>query len=146
MREEEKRILVADDDDAIRMLLFSLLRRRGFKVDGVRTGVEVLARLQTCNYAVLVLDLALPVMSGWEVMEELKKAPAENRPIIIVLTPADEPRGLDSGLVVGSISKPFEVGMLIDAVSACANALPAQSQLRDCPPADSTRIAHEPAN
>ncbi len=146
MREDEKRILIVDDDDAIRMLLFSLLRRRGFKVDSARDGVEALARLRTCSYAVMVLDLEMPVLNGWEVMDELKKAPAETRPVIIALTSGDDTRTLDPGLAVGSISKPFEVGMLIDAVTACANALADRDQRRGCPPAESTVATPEQTN
>src|SRR6266581_2281803 len=99
MPANEKRVLIVDDDDAIRALLFTILRRRRFAVDAARNGVEALARLRNCRYAVVLLDLMMPMKSGWEVMDELKKLPAEARPIVIVLTAGNEPRDLDPCLV-----------------------------------------------
>src|ERR1019366_9127928 len=52
----EKRILIVDDDDAIRGLLCTILSRRGFTVDTARNGIEALARLRTCTYSAIDLD------------------------------------------------------------------------------------------
>jgi CheY-like chemotaxis protein len=135
---DEKRILIVDDDQAIRALLFTILRRRGFAVDAVTNGVEAMARLRRCRYCVMLLDLMMPKKSGWEVMEELKKVPAADRPVVIVLTAGNDPRDLDPALVAGSIGKPFEVELLIETITACTNALTARPQLPGCPPAAST--------
>ena len=137
MPANEKRILIVDDDEAIRALLFTILRRRGFAVDVTNNGVEAMARLRICRYSVMLLDLMMPMKSGWEVMEELKKVPADARPVVIVLTAGNDPRDLDPALVAGSIGKPFEVNLLIDTVMACTNALAARPQLPGCPLPDS---------
>ena len=138
MPANEKRILIVDDDETIRALLFTILRRRGFKVDSARNGVEALARLRKCVYSVMLLDLMMPLKSGLEVIDELKNVPAEARPVILVLTAGNEPRDLDPALVAGSIRKPFEIDLLVDTVQACINALPARPQLPDCPQSEST--------
>src|SRR5205809_191087 len=75
----EKRILVVDDDDAIRALLITVLHRRGFKVDVARTGVEAMEQAARCRYAVMLLDLMMPRMSGYEVLDELQKTPRNER-------------------------------------------------------------------
>jgi two-component system, OmpR family, response regulator len=137
MSANEKRILIVDDDAAIRALLFTMLRHRGFAVDGASNGVEALARLRSCVYAAMLLDLMMPVKNGYDVLDELKKFPADVRPIVIVLTAGNEPRDLDPGLVAGSIRKPFDVEVLLDLITACVNALAPRPQLPDCPPADS---------
>jgi CheY-like chemotaxis protein len=137
MPANEKRILIVDDDEAIRALLFTILRRRGFAIDVASNGVEAMARLRICRYTVMLLDLMMPMKSGWEVMEELKQVPADGRPVVIVLTAGNAPRDLDPALVAGSIGKPFEVGLLIDTITACTNALTARPQLPGCPSADS---------
>src|SRR3954469_25690893 len=137
MPRNDKRILVVDDDDAIRALLFTILRRRRFAVDGARNGVEALTRLRKCAYSVMLLDLMMPIRNGWEVLDELKKLPLNDRPMVIVLTAGNEPRDLDPSLVAGSIRKPFDVEMLMETVMACTNALTERPQLPDCPPADS---------
>ena len=140
MPTNEKRVLIVDDDDAIRALLFTILRRRRFAVDAARNGLEALARLRQCRYAVILLDLMMPMKSGWDVLDELQRLPADTRPVVIVLTAGNEPRNLDARLVAASISKPFDVEVLMETVMACTNALAEQPQLPDCPPADSAAI------
>jgi two-component system response regulator CpxR len=146
MPTNEKRILIADDDDAIRMLLFTILRRRGFAVDMAHNGVEALQRLRRCRYSVLLLDLMMPVKSGWDVLDELKKLPLDGRPVVLVMTAGVDTGDLDPGLIAGSISKPFDVELLIETVTACISALTERNQLLDCPPADSTVIASDKVN
>jgi DNA-binding response OmpR family regulator len=142
----EKRILVVDDDDAIRALLFTILRRRGFSVDGARNGEEALARLRVCAYSAMLLDLMMPVKNGWDVLDELATFPEEMRPLVIVLTAGGEPRDLNPHVVSGSIRKPFDVEMLVDAVSASLRTLSPREQLPQCPPADSAGVARDKVN
>lgn len=146
MTKPEKRILVVDDDDAIRALLFTILRRRGFHVDGARNGEEALTRLRTCVYSAMLLDLMMPVKNGWDVLAELQAMKPELRPLVIVLTAGSEPRNLDSSVVSGSIRKPFDVELLVDAVTASVNTLSAREQLPGCPQADSVRTGRENIN
>lgn len=136
MTKHEKRILVVDDDSAIRALLMTILRRRGLAADAAADGAEALERLGRCDYSVMLLDLMMPRRSGWDVLAEIALWPRERRPIIIVLTAGSEPRALDPALVSGTVRKPFDVEMLIDTVSACVRSGPARAQLEDCPPAD----------
>ena len=146
MPTKEKRILIVDDDDAIRALLFTILRRRRFAVDGARNGIEALARLRTCVYSVMLLDLMMPLKSGWDVLDELKTLPADARPMVLVLTAGNEPRNLDPSLVAGSIRKPFDVELLMATVTACINALTERAQRTDCPPPDSAAVPTEKVN
>lgn len=146
MPTKEKRVLIVDDDDAIRALLFTILRRRRFAVDGARNGLEALARLRTCVYSVMLLDLMMPMKSGWDVLEELKKLPADARPMVLVLTAGNEPRDLDPAIVTGSIRKPFDVELLMNTITACMNALNERPQLPDCPPPDSATAPTEKVN
>jgi len=115
----EKRILVVDDDDAIRALLSTVLRRRGLRVDTARNGVEAVARLGECRYSLILLDLMMPLMSGYEVLQHIADESASIRPIVIVLTAGLEPRGFDTTFVLGTINKPFDVELLVDTVTGC---------------------------
>jgi CheY-like chemotaxis protein len=137
MSANEKRILIVDDDDAIRALLFTILRHRGFAVDTATNGLEALTRLRSCGYAAMLLDLMMPLKSGYDVLDELKKLPADARPIVFVLTAGNAPRDLDPALVAGFIRKPFDVKVVIDLITACVNVRTPRPQLPDCPPADS---------
>jgi two-component system chemotaxis response regulator CheY len=133
----EKRVLVVDDDDAIRALLCTILRRRGLPVDSARNGAEALARCESCRYAVVLLDLMMPQVNGYEVLNAFAKRRREDRPLILVLTAGAEPHNLSADLVAGTIRKPFDVEMIVDSISAALTTLAGRNQLDECPPADS---------
>ncbi|SRR6266852_4103283 len=141
MEHREKRILVVDDDDAIRALLFTVLRRRGFRVDRARNGVEALGRCARCRYSLVLLDLMMPRMNGYEVLREMETWPAEDRPFVIVLTAGNEPRDLRANLVGGSLRKPFDIEILLETMSACLSTREMAAQLAECPPAESEQPA-----
>ena len=133
----EKRVLVVDDDDAIRALLCTILRRRGISVDSARNGAEALARCERCRYAVVLLDLMMPHLNGYQVLEVFSTREREDRPLILVLTAGAEPRDLSAELVAGTIRKPFDVEMIVDTISAALTTTAGAEQLDDCPAADS---------
>jgi len=134
---EEKRILVVDDDPAIRTLLFTILRRRGLAVDMAKHGSEALERLAGCNYVLLVLDLMMPVMNGWDVMQKVSAMERPNRPALILMTAGSEPRDFDPDIVIGSIRKPFDVELVYDMIVGCISALAPRVQPAGCPTAES---------
>lgn len=118
----DQRVLVVDDDDAIRALLSTVLRRRGLRVDVARNGVDALEQLGAHAYALVVLDLMMPRMSGYELLDHLSRASVMTRPRVLVLTAGlDTSRMLTSAadaadLVIGMVHKPFDIEMLVDAV------------------------------
>jgi len=135
----EKRILVVDDDDSIRTLLYTVLRKRRFLVDTARNGEEALDRLARCRYSIMLLDLMMPRMSGYEVLSSLEASNSSLHPLVIVLTAGNEPRELNPRIVAGTLRKPFDIEILIDTVRACLGMLPDVEQSSDCPPAQSSK-------
>lgn len=115
----EKRILVVDDDDPIRALLATVLRRRGLRVDTARNGKEAIDRLSECRYSLVLLDLMMPLMSGYQVLEYIADQSLSSKPFVLVLTAGLEPRSFDTTLVMGTIHKPFDVELLVDTVVGC---------------------------
>ena len=142
----EKRILVVDDDEAIRALLMTILRRRGFAVDCARNGAEALEQLERCRYAVMLLDLMMPIVNGWEVLDHLAKIDRNVRPVTIVLTAGSEPRDLQADLVAGTVRKPFDVELLLDSITACVATLTTREQMPDCPPPQSEQKGNSKIN
>ena len=137
----ENRILVVDDDDAIRALLRTVLRRRGFQVDTARNGIEALEQIGARPYALVVLDLMMPRMSGYDVVAQLAEQSVMTRPRVLVLTAAGvEPlKVTETDLVVGTMQKPFDIDLLIDTVTGCLEAMPAPSA-REVPLPASSRL------
>ena len=136
---KEKRILIVEDDDAIRALLLTVLRRRGFKVDTASNGVNALDRFSHCVYSLILLDLMMPVMSGYEFLEQLEKRDLKHRPLVIVLTAGGAPKSLNPNIVAGTVRKPFDIQLLLDTVSACLATQGEPVQLDSCPAADSDK-------
>lgn len=118
----QNRALVIEDDTTISRLTASLMRRAGFEpVDIAGDGVEALDLLRKNEYCVATLDLRMPRMSGYEVLDELKRNPLSKCPKIIVAT-ADRlfrERDLDPDLVTAVVTKPFDIETFITTVRSC---------------------------
>lgn len=76
----------------------------------------------------MLLDLMMPRVSGWEILDHLRTWERATRPVVILLTAGTDLREIDPDLVVGSIRKPFDIELLFDTVAACAAALAPCSQ------------------
>ena len=133
----EKRILVVEDDDAIRALLFTVLRRRGFKVDTAQNGAKGLERFRQCVYSLVLLDLMMPVMNGYQFLDHLQAMNLAHHPLVLVLTAGAPPRNLDPKIVAGALRKPFDIDLLVETVVACLSTQGDAAQMGDCPTADS---------
>jgi CheY-like chemotaxis protein len=140
----DRRILVVDDDDPIRTLLLTVLRRRGFRVDTARNGEEAIKRCERCRYSVILLDLMMPRMSGYDFLEAIQSWPDGKRPLVIVLTAGAEPRHLDPHVVAGMIRKPFDIELLVDTIAACVRTIGDLEQREACPPAESENEREAP--
>jgi DNA-binding response OmpR family regulator len=105
------RVLVAEDDVAIRGLLATTLRRRRMDVELAQDGAEALAALERESWDALVLDLMMPRVNGWELLRWLASHPDRKPPSVIVVSASDRDalRELDPGIVNAIIFKPFDV-------------------------------------
>jgi DNA-binding response OmpR family regulator len=130
----EQRVLVVDDDPAIRALVTKIVERAGLPVDNARDGAEAIEKLDSGRYAVLVLDLMMPNVDGYAVITHLRSK--TQRPAIIAVTAGDTAaiRRLDGSLVHSVLRKPFDIDVLGDLIVAAAQTIAAEGS------------AEEPAN
>jgi CheY-like chemotaxis protein len=114
-------VLVVEDDSAIRRLLAVTFRHEGLNVTTARDGLEALEELKRHHFRVLVLDLMMPRVSGWEVIDWLKERPEERPQSVIVVsaTNRDVLRELEPEVVNAIVFKPFDVNELAGYVKAC---------------------------
>lgn len=89
-------IVVAENDDGTRTVLTSALARSGYDVASVSDGQLVLAALESGEVGLLILDLRMPGMNGWEVLRRLKDSrdpgsPPRTRPPVIVISAQNDP-------------------------------------------------------
>lgn len=115
-----RRILVVDDDLAIRVLLQAVLKRMNFSVDLAEDGQAGLDKLAKEHFELVLLDLMMPRVNGYEFIARVSEA-AMAKPHIIVFTAAGQ-RGVDKipqGAICNSILKPFDLEKFIDMISEC---------------------------
>ncbi|HYC87739.1 MAG TPA: response regulator [Thermoanaerobaculia bacterium] len=120
---KETRVLVADDDQAIRQLVCTIVKREGLEVDCAADGAEAIEMLREHQYSVLLIDLMMPRVDGFGVIEYVKNHPAPQKPVVLVITAyADQKfKEVDPTIVTGVVRKPFEVADLGNLVRLCVD-------------------------
>lgn len=116
-----KRILVVDDDADIRELLFTALEDDGFEVVPAANGQEALAIIQTFRPDVIILDLMMPVMDGWQFAKELR-ARDEDIPIVLLSAARDLRTHAQAMRAADIIEKPFDLSELLPKIARVASA------------------------
>jgi CheY-like chemotaxis protein len=114
-------VLVADDDRSIRHLVSTIVRREHFKIDSAADGLGAIECLKQHEYNVILLDLMMPRLDGFGVIEYLRTHPPKVKPIVLVISAyADQKfKEVDPHIVAGVIRKPFEVADLGTLVRLC---------------------------
>ena len=113
-------VLIAEDDPSIRTLVASALRRRRLGLAVATNGQEALEQLQRQDWLVLVLDLMMPAVTGWDVINWLA-ANRDRKPKTVIVVSATDRRllaQLDPTVVNAVIFKPFDVLQLSAYVKA----------------------------
>lgn len=102
-------LLIIDDEPPIRALLARIAERAGFDVDTACDGVEALEMMARKDYAIALVDLMMPRLSGYELVEQVSKL--KPRPTLIVATALtnSDVANLDDSMVRRVIRKPFDI-------------------------------------
>ena len=118
----KKRILCIEDDEDMVDLIRLILTRRGFEVLGASRGASGLEIIRKEKPDLVLLDLMMPEMDGWEVYQQIKSDEAtQNTPVIVVTAKAqsiDRVLGLHIAKVDDYISKPFSPQELLDSIES----------------------------
>jgi CheY-like chemotaxis protein len=115
---QKKSVLVIEDDEPIAEFLRFLLEDLDQQVVVARDGQEGLDRARTCQPDLILLDLTLPVVDGWELARQLKTDPVTSAiPLIAVSGTSRPEEDLEqASRLDGYVEKPFEVGELEDTL------------------------------
>jgi len=112
----EAKILVVEDDDDIRDSLKELLEEEGYQVDTAANGEQALNRLRGGAPQLILLDLMMPVMDGWEFQKQLRESPSFSRVPIIVISASKFSR--EPLNAAAFIPKPLDAGVLLETIES----------------------------
>ena len=133
----EPRVLVVESNDALRVLLFTILRHQPLGVDTAASASDALERVSTCDYALVVVDMDMPYDAGQEFVAAFREQrPGVNTFILAVRDPNAD-AFLDPALVNAVLNKPIEIDTLADLVRECAQVVPPPEDPLPCPPTES---------
>jgi DNA-binding response OmpR family regulator len=112
-----RKVLIVDDEPFIRNLIRDTLKPRGFATGFAENGVEALKELENGPYDLVITDVVMPEMEGFELLKRIKKG-QPNLPVII-LTGFSREHDISDFLLYGAdeyLTKPFQVNELLAAV------------------------------
>src|SRR5437867_683913 len=116
----EATLLIVDDEPELKQLVARIFEKRGYTVHTAGDGAEALSQVAATSPDLIILDLNLPKIEGWEVCRRLKSNPATNKIPIIMLTAAHA--NVDDaqiGLGLGAdeyVAKPFVKAVMLHNV------------------------------
>jgi CheY-like chemotaxis protein len=126
-------VLLVEDDHDIRVSIRALLEAEGYEVLTVTNGRGALELLQSTTPAprLIILDLSLPVMDGWQFANELQRLPRLGHIPVVVMSAAPRDR-LPSAGIVGRLAKPIDVPALLRVVAEhCRGPRPSVTRTSD---------------
>jgi CheY-like chemotaxis protein len=122
---ESRSVLVVDDEPQVAWVLRFSLEHEGFQTYTASNGIEALEEIAKHHPSVMILDLMMPEMDGWTVLEKLRKLPVDHRPRVVIVSaltgPEEKARATSLG-VDAFVPKPFDVEELMDVCGGLAKA------------------------
>ena len=108
LEEDRPRVLVVDDEDAIRAFLAMALSDAGFAVRQAADGLQALDAVRSWHPDVVLLDLVMPRLHGWDVAHVCRGLPRPPRVVLMTATPAGPAAARDTG-ADACLAKPLDV-------------------------------------
>lgn len=118
----QKRVLIVDDDSSVREILSAVLQQHDLIVDAADGGAAAVELLREHHYAVVLLDLLMPGVDGFALLDRMAAGDVTSPPVVLVITGADRSaiERLDAQRIHGIVRKPFDPEEIARLVVACA--------------------------
>jgi len=136
----ETKVLIIEDNDALRVVLFTVLRHQPLGVDTASSAQEAMEKVRTCDYALILLDMDLPEGDGERFLQEFHDFRPESTSFIIAARDPRTESTLEPGTVSAVVNKPLEIDTLADVIRECALVVPPPEDPLHCPPSESEAL------
>lgn len=135
----EPRVLIIEDNDALRVMFFTILRHQPLAVDTATSADDAMQRVRTCDYALILLDMDL---AGGDADDFLRRFQEERPGISTFILAVRDPKKettVSAEVVSAVLNKPLEIDTLAEVVRECALVVPPPDDplTTACPPAES---------
>ena len=132
INDRSERVLIADDDPSIRRMLAASLKKEGYRTADACDGSEALEIMRAGGADLVLLDLRMPKVTGWEVLTERAAAPELRKIPVIVITAerGDAVAKIPSDGLCALLPKPFDLQTLRALVRSCLRRAESGAQLR----------------
>src|ERR1043166_4677101 len=119
----ESRVLIVEDNDVLRVMLFTILRHQPLDVDTAATAADAIEKTMTCDYALVLLDADLP---DGEAADFLRRFDDEHpdAPTFIVVVRSAESEPVVHPRVGAVLNKPLEIDTMAELLRECAAVVP----------------------
>ena len=111
-----ERILIVDDDESIRQIVHMCLSDEGYQVVEASNGQAALALVEDFQPSLILLDLRMPVMDGWEFARRYHALPGPHVPIVAFVAALNAEQECADLPTAGILNKPFDLDELLQAV------------------------------
>lgn len=133
----ESRVLIIENNDVLRVMLFTILRHQPLAVDTAMTAADALEKAAVCDYALILIDADLPEGQAMEFVTKFEEAYADAKTFIVGVR-GSESEPLLHQRVGAVLHKPLEIDTLAEVVRECAAVVPPPEEPSlHCPPAES---------
>ncbi len=118
---ERNKILIIDDEPQIVRALELLMQREGFEVRSASDGIEALSSIEDAAPDLILLDLMMPRMDGFELCQKIRSNPAWKNMIIVILTAKGRDIEREKGMALGAdhyVTKPFSTREVVQLIKS----------------------------
>jgi DNA-binding NtrC family response regulator len=129
---EQPRVLIVEDNDAMRVMLFTILRHQPLNVDTASTVEQALMHVLECDYALIVIDMDLPHRAAERFLREFKSRRPEATSFVIAVRDPNKHAVIDPLMVVAVLNKPIEIDTMAEVVRECAFLVPPPEEPLPC--------------
>ena len=133
----EARVLIIEPNDALRVMLFTVLRHQPLAVDTAANADDAMEKVLECDYALILLDMNLPDDESESFLRLFRESRPEATSFVLGVRDPRIDRTIDASLVNAIVNKPLEIDTLADLVRECAIVVPPPEDPLPCQPAES---------